>query len=153
MTARARVSASPVALLGRPGRRALAVLLALAAAKGVSLILIAEAIARMLAALFEQRAESEWPTTLWVGIAGVTLRAIAAWASRTVAQRADIETRAALRRELAQQVLRRSDRDVGPITTLGTRGLDDLEAYFVTYLPAMANAPKKKNAFTAMERL
>ncbi|WP_293694895.1 thiol reductant ABC exporter subunit CydC [uncultured Agrococcus sp.] len=139
MTARARVSASPAALLGRPGRRALAVLLGLAAAKAVSLILIAEAIARMLAALFEQRTQEEWQGALWVGIAGVTLRALTAWAARAVAQRADIETRAALRRELAQRVLRRSDRDVGPMTTLGTRGLDDLEAYFVTYLPAMAN--------------
>jgi ATP-binding cassette, subfamily C, bacterial CydD len=68
-------------------------------------------------------------------------RAAAAWASEAAALRAAAVVKSRLRRELAEHALRLgpswlTGQQTGELTTLATRGLDALDAYFARYLPA-----------------
>jgi ATP-binding cassette, subfamily C, bacterial CydD len=68
-------------------------------------------------------------------------RAAAAWASEATALRAAAVVKSRLRRQLADHALRLGPtwlarQQTGELTTLATRGLDALDAYFARYLPA-----------------
>jgi ATP-binding cassette, subfamily C, bacterial CydD len=68
-------------------------------------------------------------------------RAAAAWASEATALRAAAVVKSRLRRQLADHALRLgptwlTGQETGELTTLATRGLDALDAYFARYLPA-----------------
>jgi ATP-binding cassette, subfamily C, bacterial CydD len=68
-------------------------------------------------------------------------RAAAAWASEAAALRAAAVVKSRLRRQLAAHALRLgpswlTGQQTGELTTLATRGLDALDAYFARYLPA-----------------
>ena len=69
-------------------------------------------------------------------------RAAATWGGETAALRAAIAVKSALRRRLTAQALRLgpawlSGQRAGEVTTLSTRGLDALDAYFARYLPQL----------------
>ncbi|MDJ1371616.1 thiol reductant ABC exporter subunit CydC [Gulosibacter molinativorax] len=129
---------SPIAGLGTEGKRALGVLAVVAAMNAAGLVLVAEALARSIATVFHQ--ESLELSFLWVGLLGLALQAIATWANRTYSARAVAASKIELRQGLVRRVLRGSDAPTGAMGTLGTRGLDDLDEYFTTFLPAMVSA-------------
>lgn len=60
------------------------------------------------------------------------------------AARAALGAKESLRHQLAERVLLRGGRDVpqgaGAMTSLATRGLDDLDSYFTQYLPALVSS-------------
>jgi ATP-binding cassette, subfamily C, bacterial CydD len=71
----------------------------------------------------------------------LTGRAAAAWASEAAALRAAAVVKSRLRRQLAEHALRLgpswlTGQQTGELTTLATKGLDALDAYFARYLPA-----------------
>ena len=112
----------------------------LAAIKAAGLILVAEAIARGIAAL----AGGLLPGTdlLWLGLAGAVLRAGAAWAQQGTAQRLAYGVKEQLRREALERVLadggaRDGKQGTGALSVLLTRGLDGLDKYHTQYLPAL----------------
>ncbi|MGB6456935.1 MAG: thiol reductant ABC exporter subunit CydD, partial [Streptosporangiaceae bacterium] len=77
-------------------------------------------------------------TALLLVLAG---RAAAAWGSEVSALRAAAVVKSRLRRELADHALRLgpswlTGQQAGELTTLATKGLDALDAYFARYLPA-----------------
>ncbi|GAA2176463.1 thiol reductant ABC exporter subunit CydD [Arthrobacter parietis] len=112
----------------------------LAAVKAVGLVLIAEAIARGIAAL----AGGALPSAdlLEVGVAGAVLRAGAAWAQQGTAERLAYGVKERLRREALERVLAdggttSGKQGTGALSVLLTRGLDGLDKYHTQYLPAL----------------
>ncbi|MFJ6278866.1 thiol reductant ABC exporter subunit CydD [Arthrobacter subterraneus] len=123
------VPAAPIYILG-----------ILAAAKAAGLVLVAEALARGIAAL----AAGVVPGTdlLWLGLAGAALRAVAAWAQQGTAQRLAHGVKERLRREALERVLADggppgATYGTGALSVLLTRGLDGLDKYHTQYLPAL----------------
>ncbi|WP_192497147.1 thiol reductant ABC exporter subunit CydC [Gulosibacter chungangensis] len=135
---RLRQSRSPIAGLGRDGKRALSVLAVVAAMNAAGFVLVAEALARAISGVFAGAAFDLG--FLWLGLAGVVLRAGATWANRIYSARAVTASKIEIRRGLAQRALRGSDNSTGALGTLGTRGVDDLDEYFTTFLPALVSA-------------
>ncbi|SJM70528.1 thiol reductant ABC exporter subunit CydC [Gulosibacter sp. 10] len=134
---------SPAALLGRSGRRALVLLAVLSALKAVALILIAEAVTAGIVAIVDGTAADgtgAWRGAVILGLAGAVLRGALVWATRVVARRTTSASKAELRGELAKRLMSSRDPHVGAMTALGTKSLDELDAYFTTFLPALANA-------------
>ncbi|GAB3554403.1 thiol reductant ABC exporter subunit CydD [Arthrobacter tumbae] len=112
----------------------------LAAVKAAGLVLIAEAIARGIAAL----AGGALPSAdlLELGVAGAVLRAGAAWAQQGTAQRLAHGVKEQLRREALERVLAdggttSGKQGTGALSVLLTRGLDGLDKYHTQYLPAL----------------
>ncbi|MET0590750.1 MAG: ABC transporter transmembrane domain-containing protein, partial [Naasia sp.] len=124
--------------LGPGGVRALYVLALIAAVKGLALIGIAEALARGIAGLFVGDTDVTEPVLL--GAAAVIARALASWAGQWYATRASLGAKEQLRADLADRMLDDPATDVGSATTLATRGLDDLDPYYRTVLPAAMGA-------------
>ncbi|AYF97017.1 thiol reductant ABC exporter subunit CydC [Protaetiibacter intestinalis] len=122
--------------LGPGGLRALwpVALASLAGAFGI--VLIAESIARQLAALAAGEDPSAW---LALGAAGVLLRAGAVWAQAVLARRAAIRAKAQLRRDLVRRIAA-GDASGGGTAVLATEGLDALDDYFGVAIPAMISA-------------
>ncbi len=115
-------------------RRAVYVLGVLSGAKALGLVLLAEAIARGVSSL--ARGDAQWQSALIVGVGAGLLRAAASWATTVVAARAAIGTKEAVRRQLADAMLAGGGK-VGSATALATRGLDELDEYFTSVLPAI----------------
>nr|WP_245192444.1 thiol reductant ABC exporter subunit CydD [Arthrobacter pigmenti] len=123
------VPAGPVYLLG-----------VLAALKAVGLVLVAEAIASGIAGL----AQGALPgiDELWLGLAGVGLRAAAVWLQQGTAHRLAHGVKERLRRQALERVLAdggpaSSGSGTGALSVLLTRGLDGLDKYHTQYLPAL----------------
>lgn len=135
---RLRQSRSPIAGLGREGKRALGVLGVVAAMNAAGLVLVAEALARAIAGVFVGDAFDYG--FLWLGVLGIALRLGATWANRTYSARAVTASKIEIRRGLARRALRGSEESTGALGTLGTRGVDDLDEYFTTFLPALVAA-------------
>ncbi len=108
----------------------------LSALKGLSLVVLAEAVARGIAAI--ALGDDAWRQVLVWGAAAGLLRAVAAWATSVVAARAAIGTKERLRARLADVLVSGSPR-VGSSATLATRGLDELDEYFTSALPAITS--------------
>ncbi|UNK69924.1 thiol reductant ABC exporter subunit CydC [Microbacterium sp. H1-D42] len=139
----ARVAKAPAPRrpeLGPVPRRALYGLGVLAASRAAGLVLIAEAVARGIAALAGDGLPA--PTVrlvLLLGIAGVLLRTTGEWATAVVARR--IAT--AVKRDLRTQLWRRivaGDRSGGGTAVLASDALDALDDYYVQSLPALISA-------------
>ncbi|GAB3540085.1 thiol reductant ABC exporter subunit CydD [Arthrobacter tecti] len=123
------VPAGPVYLLGF-----------FAALKAVGLVLVAEAIAAGIAGL----AQGALPgmDQLWLGLAGVGLRAVAVWLQQGTAHRLAYGVKERLRRQALERVLADggpadSGEGTGALGVLLTRGLDGLDKYHTQYLPAL----------------
>ncbi|MGO1544732.1 MAG: thiol reductant ABC exporter subunit CydC [Gulosibacter sp.] len=138
MTRSIRAARSPIAGLGRDGKRALVVLGVVAAINATGFVLIAEALARVITAVFNQGTFE--PAAIAIGVIGAVLRAAATWANRMFSARAVSARKTEIRRGLVSRILRGSDQPTGAMGTLGTRGLDDLDEYFMTFLPSMVAA-------------
>jgi len=124
------------------GKRSLVLLAFLSTGKAAVLVMLAEAVAR---GIVSAGAGTEaWKGALTWGIAAAVARAGISWATDVTAVRAALGAKESLRHQLAERVLLRGGRDVpqgaGAMTSLATRGLDDLDSYFTQYLPALVSS-------------
>jgi ATP-binding cassette subfamily C protein CydCD len=126
---------------GPATRSALYLLGLLAALKALSLVLMAQAVASVLAGLAAH--DPAWADQLVLGVAGAVLRSLTVWAQTVASRRAALGVKEELRRQLLEQALRNGTRASGPadggLAVLATRGLDALDNYYTQYLPAMVN--------------
>ncbi len=112
----------------------------IAAVRAAGLILVAEAVARGIAALAGGTVPPE--DLLWLGLAGAVLRGAAAWAQQGIAQRLAHGVKEQLRHEALKRVLADGGspdgkQGTGALSVLLTRGLDGLDKYHTQYLPAL----------------
>ncbi|MDQ0864394.1 thiol reductant ABC exporter subunit CydD [Arthrobacter globiformis] len=126
---------------GPSTRRALYGLGLLAALKALSLVLMGQAVASVLAGLMTQ--DAAWGDQLGWGAAGVVLRSVTVWSQGVAARRAALGVKEELRAQLLETALRNGVRAAGPsdggLAVLATRGLDALDSYYTQYLPALVN--------------
>ncbi|MGC4107365.1 MAG: thiol reductant ABC exporter subunit CydD [Thermomicrobiales bacterium] len=134
--------ASPLRFLSPEGKRAVFVLGFLATLKALALVMIAEAVASGIVGVIAST--GDWRRQVAIGLCGGVLRAGASWATDVVAARAATDAKADIRRRLAARMVIRGGRDlderVGATTTLATTGLDALDTWYRTFLPAMVSA-------------
>ncbi|MCC6855999.1 MAG: ABC transporter, partial [Microbacteriaceae bacterium] len=109
---------------------------ALSGAKALSLVMLAECIARGISAI--AAGDPGWSGVLGWAAAAALLRAGSAWATSVVATRAALDTKQRLRAQLADVLVSGTPR-VGSSAALATRGLDDLDEYFTSVLPAITS--------------
>lgn len=114
------------------------VLGALAVLGALGLVLVAEAVSRGIAAVVA--GEPLENGALWIGVVGVTVRAVATWASQVAAARTASGIEGRLRLRLVEHVVAGPGERVGRAAILATRGLDDLDAYYRDFLPAIVGA-------------
>ena len=142
----------------RHARRAVLPIAALAALGLASAVLaIAQAwlLATMIARVFIDKATLDACTVPLAALAAVTVgRAAVAWAAQAAAHRASAEAKTELRTALLARVLALgprwrsgseasgdgSGRDAAALAQLATTGLDGLDGYFTSYLPALIGA-------------
>ena len=126
---------------GPANRLALYWLGVLAALKALSLVLMAQAVASVLAGLVSQ--SPAWADQLGWGLAGVVLRSLTVWAQGMASRRAALGVKEELRTGLLEHALRNGTRAAGPsdggLAILATRGLDALDSYYTQFLPALVN--------------
>ena len=113
----------------------------LAALKALSLVLIGQAVASILAGL--AAGNPTWGTQITAGLAGVVLRSLTVWGQAVAARRAALGVKEELRAGLLEHALRTGVRGSGPgdggLAVLATRGLDALDNYYTQFLPALVN--------------
>ena len=113
----------------------------LAALKALSLVLIGQAVASVLAGLVA--GNPAWAEQIAAGMAGVVLRSLTVWAQAVAARRAALGIKEELRAGLLERALRNGVRSTGPadggLAVLATRGLDALDSYYTQFLPALVN--------------
>jgi ATP-binding cassette, subfamily C, bacterial CydD len=125
-----------------PARGYLAVTVALGLAGAVLILFQADLLSRALAGAARGTGIAALSGVLaWLGVA-VAGRAVAAAGGEAAALRAAAMVKSGLRRRLSAHVLRLGPQWLGgqprgEITTLATRGLDGLDAYFARYLPRL----------------
>lgn len=130
--------------LSAVARRALAWVALLSLAGAGLLVAQAFLLADALASLVDGRVAGV--TLALQLLAGVVVgRALVSWATRVVSARAAVGVKEELRARLVDQALREgpewvAERGPGELTSLATRGLDALDAYFTEYLPALIAA-------------
>jgi ATP-binding cassette subfamily C protein CydCD len=132
---------------GPAARTALYLLGLLAALKALSLVLMGQAIAAMLAGLMAPgpawSGQPAWDGPLGWGLAGVILRSLTVWAQAVASRRAALGVKEELRSRLLERALRNGTRAAGPsdggLAVLATRGLDALDSYYTQFLPALVN--------------
>ena len=126
---------------GPATRSALYLLGLLAALKALSLVLMAQAVASMLAGLAAQ--DPGWADQLILGAIGAVLRSLTVWAQAVASRRAALGVKEELRSQLLDHALRNGTRAAGPtdggLAVLATRGLDALDNYYTQFLPALVN--------------
>ncbi|MFF2031316.1 thiol reductant ABC exporter subunit CydD [Arthrobacter sp. NPDC058192] len=126
---------------GPATRSALYLLGLLAALKALSLVLMGQAVASMLAGLTAH--DPAWADQLVLGAAGAVLRSLTVWAQAVVSRRAALGVKEELRAQLLGRALRTGTRAAGPadggLAILATRGLDALDNYYTQFLPALVN--------------
>jgi len=126
---------------GPATRSALYLLGLLAALKALSLVLMGQAVAAMLAGLVVH--DPAWSGQLGWGLAGVVLRSLTVWAQAVASRRAALGVKEELRSRLLERALHTGTRPAGPadggLAVLATRGLDALDNYYTQFLPALVN--------------
>ncbi|GAB3137275.1 thiol reductant ABC exporter subunit CydD [Marisediminicola antarctica] len=122
---------------GPSGLRTLYVLGVLSAVKAAALVLLAGSLARGIVSVIA--GDDVWRDALLVAVAAALLRALASWATGAYAARATLGAKEAIRRDLADRLVQGGGGSGGGTTTLATRGLDELDKYFGTVLPAITN--------------
>ncbi len=137
-----RRGASPFRYLTPDGRRALYLLGFLAAVKALALVLIAQAVASGVVSIIDE--SDAWRRAIFLGMLGGLIRALASWTTDVVAARTASAARTDLRLRLARRITARGGRDldtkVGETATLATTGLDALDGWYSSVLPAVVNA-------------
>ncbi|TXK19679.1 thiol reductant ABC exporter subunit CydC [Homoserinibacter sp. GY 40078] len=122
--------------LGPGGVRALWPVAVASLAGALGIVLVAESVARQLAALAAGEDPRAW---LALGAAGVVLRGLAVWVQAVFARRAAIRAKTRLRHDLVSRIAA-GDPTRGGTAVLATEGLDALDDYYGTAVPAMISA-------------
>ncbi|TLM83812.1 thiol reductant ABC exporter subunit CydD [Pseudarthrobacter sp. NamE5] len=126
---------------GPATRSAIYLLGLLAALKALSLVLMGQAVASVLAGL--AAGAPDWDRQVLLGFTGVILRSLAVWGQAVAARRAALGTKEEFRAGLLERSLRSGGRGSGPndggLAVLATRGLDALDSYYTQFLPALVN--------------
>jgi ATP-binding cassette subfamily C protein CydCD len=133
--ARARQGRGPLGALPASARRALAFCFVLAFLSALALVAQAWSLASVVTG----------NGLLAVLVGAVIARALLGWALQVVAARAAANAKEELRAEVLDVSLTRgpewiSEQGPASLTVLSTKGLDALDAYFTTYLPALVSA-------------
>jgi ATP-binding cassette subfamily C protein CydCD len=110
----------------------------LGAIRALALVILAQSLATGLTSLIGHP-DALRGAIFW-GVVASVMRALASWAVQVVAARAAADTKQELRARLAERVLAGGSHPVGSTTTLAGHGLDELDKYFATVLPALASA-------------
>ena len=116
-------------------RRSLVVFGLAGAVKALALVLLAEGIARGIVGVI---AGDDWRGSVALIVLGGILRAATGWFTQSFGARAAIGTKEGLRAELADRVLVDGGGRAGSPAIVGTLGLDELDAWYRTVLPALA---------------
>ncbi|HET6826497.1 MAG TPA: ABC transporter transmembrane domain-containing protein, partial [Amnibacterium sp.] len=127
---------SPMVVLRRIRGADRATLVLLGVARAVGLVLTADGLAQAIVTAGSGHLDAAGPLEAGVGVA---VRAAAVWATIAVTAGAAAGVKDELRRTLLAALLPGRPR-VGAMTALLTTGLDDLDAYYGTYLPALVAA-------------
>ncbi|OFI38992.1 ABC transporter [Arthrobacter sp. SW1] len=130
---------------GPATRSALYLLGLLAALKALSLVLLGQAVASLLAGL--AGGSGQWREQLAWGVAGALLRAVAVWGQGVAARRAALGVKEELRAGLLEHALDGGGAATGSgkamndggLAVLASRGLDALDNYYTQFLPALVN--------------
>jgi ATP-binding cassette, subfamily C, bacterial CydD len=128
-----------------PARAYLAVTIALGLAGAVLILLQADMMSRLLAGAARGTGVAALAGTLGWLAAVLAGRALAAGGGETAALRAAAVVKSRLRRRVSAHALSLgpewlTGQQAGEITTLATKGLDGLDAYFARYLPQLVLA-------------
>ncbi|KDA04620.1 hypothetical protein DC31_05840 [Microbacterium sp. CH12i] len=108
----------------------------LAALRSAGLVLVAEAVARGIAALADSDLTAETTRLIVVlGIAGALLRTGSEWATSVVARRIATDVKRSIRGRLWRQIIA-GEASGGGTAVLAADGLDDLDDYYISSLPA-----------------
>ncbi|MGF6836106.1 ATP-binding cassette subfamily C protein CydCD [Paenarthrobacter sp. TE4293] len=133
----------PVFPSGPATRSALYAIGFMSALKALSLVLMAQAIAGMLAGLAS--GTGDWNSGLIWGAVGAVLRSLTVWGQGVASRRAALGVKEELRAQLLRRALadggssRVEGMNDGGLAILATRGLDALDDYYTQYLPALVN--------------
>ncbi|MDN3310929.1 thiol reductant ABC exporter subunit CydC [Microbacterium oryzae] len=126
--------------IGPVPRARLVALGALAALRALGLVLIADAIARGIAALAAGGLDTAAARAILIaGVLGALLRAGAEWATAVTARRVASEVKRDLRSRLWRRIAG-GDASGGGTAVLAADGLDDLDDYYVQSIPALIAA-------------
>jgi ATP-binding cassette subfamily C protein CydCD len=137
-TAKSRRNKSPLAQLDAIDRPTLYLLGLLSTLKALALITMAGAVADGIVSVID--GTTRWESAVAWGLAAGAFRALVSWAHRVVAARSVLGAKERLRAELAERLVDEGEVRLGAMTTLATRGLDELDKYFTVFLPALVNA-------------
>ncbi|WP_168203714.1 thiol reductant ABC exporter subunit CydC [Humibacter ginsenosidimutans] len=128
---------SPVADLAEIGPRRIALLCLLAAIKALGLVLVADALATGIVTVI---AHGDVTGVVLQGLVGALLRAAASWGLLTASQAAATGVKQRTRNRLARVLSSTRGGTVGADATLASGGLDELDAYYTSYLPSLVGA-------------
>ena len=109
----------------------------LAALKAAALVGVAQAVATGIVAVIEGTSVTG---AIALGIASGLLRAAVTWATPVFATRTAIARKEGLRHDLAARILEGGTGRVGGSTVAGTVGLDELDTYYRSVVPAVVTA-------------
>ena len=116
------------------GRRGLALSVLSALCRAVGIVLIAEALVR---AIIDHSAPGLWVV---LGVLGALLRGGGLWLDRSLGTRLAAESKRGLRLSILSGLLRGRGRPRTNAAVTVTRGIDDLDDYFTTVVPALTAA-------------
>lgn len=133
--ARARLLAAG---FGPGGPRTMYGLGVIAAAKAAALVAMAGAVAAGVVGVIH--GSPAWHAALAWGLIAALARGLLAWAGRVASARAALGAKEALRAQLAERLVESGTASAGSATALATRGLDELDEYYGSVLPALTNA-------------
>jgi len=123
--------------LGPGGLRSVLVIGLLSAVRAVSLVMIAESLAGSISAI--AGGTSGWQAVIALGVVGAALRAGSTWAIGTVAAHEAVTAKTRIRGELAERIAD-GGVDAGSAAVLATAGVDDLDDYYGSVIPAAVAA-------------
>jgi ATP-binding cassette subfamily C protein CydCD len=124
--------------LGPGGTRTLYILGLLSGLKALALVLMADSLATGIVSVIDST--DEWHTSLIVAVAAAILRSVAHWATQAFAAREALGVKERTRGELADKLVGEGGGAIGSMTALATQGLDELDKYYKTVLPAITSA-------------
>ncbi|MEO6116344.1 MAG: ATP-binding cassette domain-containing protein, partial [Pseudolysinimonas sp.] len=122
---------------GPGGVRAFAIICALAIVRALALVLIAESLADSISAI--AAGTTGWREAAVLGAVGALARAASNWAIGTVSARQAIAAKSGYRARLAERIVQ-GGVDPGSTAVVATTGLDDLDEYFGSVIPATVSA-------------
>lgn len=131
-------SRSPLAQLSALSKPTLYLLGLLSTLRAFALIGLASALAAGIVSVID--GTDSWTGALVWGLVSAAARAIIDWAHRVVAAKAVLGAKEQLRGQLAERLVSGGGSSLGPMTTLATDGLDELDKYFTVFVPALVSA-------------